>query len=252
MKYIVVVGNMSGPVEVLARALAEATGRTPYEMRMRASVPHGGPTIIGTYGTLEMATKVADRLRTANLTVWVNTPQAFVKRWRYRVARYIELSDSITIEDRGGVRTTIPTTRVMAVISGMGHWTETHLETKTTRKLNVKRAMVGLVSFSKVTTTHQKTTKGGNRFLAIYTGSDCVLFKEEELLYDRLGSLMQPSRTANFMVIKREIERRLSHAKFDDRLLTRAGQTQILGGSVFTPEEDGDLAAALVVQSLIE
>ena len=98
------------------------------------------------------------------------------------------------------------------------------------------------------TLTH--TSEERRHFLLLHSGARPVLvFNEMELLYDGLGSARQLTRQANFLILIGELRRRSPAARFDERLLNRAGQVQLLGPA-FSPEDHLPLAAALLARSL--
>jgi len=78
-------------------------------------------------------------------------------------------------------------------------------------------------------------------------GLPCLLLREGELLYQGLGPLLQPTRTANWTTLLRELRRLAPAATVEERLTTTAGQSAILG--TLSPEHFLDVAAALLVQA---
>ncbi len=249
--FLIAVSGLDGPEEELARTLAAALGKTPYEMRSRARAPRGGPTVVGTYGDGDAAEAVAAKLRAAGLSVIIDTPEAVTGAWERIVGRRIELDGGVALEDRAGVRYEVPPGDVQVLLSGVGHWTETRTETQTTRQFSAGRAILsgGLMVTRKTTTERVTTAQGGDRFLVVYLARRCYLLRETEMQYTGLGDLMEASRTANFLVVQRELLARCTAAVHDDRLLTRAGQLQVLGPA-FPPEDHVELAAALVARTL--
>lgn len=251
--YLVAVSGMSPSVDENARLLATALGKTAYETRSRASVPHGGPTIVATFGALAPAEAVATTLRAAGLRVLMDTPEGLAGRWQSTVGRSVAfVGDEVIVEDRLANAHRIPAGRVDLILAGVGLWEQSHEETQTARKFSAGRAIVsgGLMLTKKQTTTTVSTTKGGDRYLGVYVGPRCYLLTETELQYTGLGDLMQASRAANFITVNREIRARNPAAIYDDRLQTRPGQLQLLGPS-FSPEAYGELAAAVLANTLI-
>lgn len=253
--HFVAVHGMTGPIDALARSLATVLGKTAYEMRSRASAPHGGPTIVGTYSTLDAARTVADALDAAGFQTLVETPDAARGEWRSVFGRKVELGDAgqdLVFEDRAGDRHSVAPATVQLLLAGVGHWTETQTDVQKGRKFSAGRAVLsgGLMLTRKTVTKQTTTQKGGDRYLGVYAAGRCFLLYETQLQYGSLGALMQPSRALNFKVVERELRARCEGAAFDNRLLTRVGQTQVLGPA-FQPESHGDLAAALVARTLI-
>jgi hypothetical protein len=64
-----------------------------------------------------------------------------------------------------------------------------------------------------------------------------------------LGAALQQTRQANFSYLLEELRRHRADARYDDRLLTRAGQVQLLGPSL-SPEQYLDIATSLLAKLL--
>ncbi len=64
------------------------------------------------------------------------------------------------------------------------------------------------------------------------------------VIFSNLGDAMQPSRAANFGWLVDQLRTRAAGAVYDERLMTRAGQKQVLGA--LDVESYTDLAVALV------
>jgi hypothetical protein len=83
-------------------------------------------------------------------------------------------------------------------------------------------------------------------FANLYAGDSSILiFRENGLVYDSLGSALKPSRALNFTYLISELCRRCPDALYDERLLSRAGQVALLGPSL-NPEEHLIVATALL------
>jgi len=90
--------------------------------------------------------------------------------------------------------------------------------------------------------------KDRERFLYIYAPDrQAVVFREYALQYDSLGRALQLSLAANFNHVVAELKRLSPDAMFDDRLLNRANQAQMLG-PLFKPEEHLDIATSLLAK----
>jgi hypothetical protein len=98
--------------------------------------------------------------------------------------------------------------------------------------------------------TLESTTQTREGFFHLYAGEQQTLvFREGGLVYDSLGTALQLTRQANFSYLITELRRRSPGACCDDRLLTRAGQVQLLG-PVLSPENHLDIATSLLAKLL--
>ncbi len=94
------------------------------------------------------------------------------------------------------------------------------------------------------------TNQDREGFFILYAGSNPPLeFRENGLLYESLGQLRKPSRAANFVFLVSELRSRCRAARYDERLLTRAGQAALLGSSLY-PEKHLAVATALLAKVL--
>jgi len=113
--------------------------------------------------------------------------------------------------------------------------------------------MALLTSGLKMTKTTEKnlestleTRKGS---FTCMRGSANAHFREGRLTYEALGIAMQPTRQANFVYLLEELRRHSPEAIYDDRLMNRAGQVQLLGPS-FSPEKHLNIATSLLAKVL--
>ena len=76
-----------------------------------------------------------------------------------------------------------------------------------------------------------------------------VAFYENAVVYEGLGSSRALSRSANFLQLLAELRKRSPAARFDDRLLNKAGAAALLGNRL-DPERHMVIATALLSKTL--
>ena len=132
----------------------------------------------------------------------------------------------------------------------IGHTTE--IQTSKEKSLSLGRAVLtGGIMISKTTkTVREVTTPQREGFFSLYVRENPpLLFREKALLYDTLGPALKLSGAANLLFLVNELRRRCSGARYDERLLNRAGQAALLGPSL-DPEKHLAVATALLSKVL--
>ena len=124
---------------------------------------------------------------------------------------------------------------------------------KTEKKSSIGRAVMtgGLSRSKKVTKTIERTAQEREGFLHVYTRSGGVaVVLETAVDYAGLGEAQPRTRQAGFKQLLAALRERAPDAAFDDRLLTRAGQRQLLGPRL-AAEDHVELASALLASWLV-
>lgn len=247
--YVVAIDRVTADPAEAARALAEVTGRTPYECRPRVQVPDGGPAVISTHAERDAADEIAARARAAGFHATVVDAAEVAARVKSFIVRSLELGpERITLRARDGRWAEVPHDRLALVVRGTATTQERHTEKVTERKLDVGRALLsgGLIASRKHTSEHTTTTTDSEGFAVVYAaGSGPWWCGEGELDYTTLGAAMQPSRLANWNHVLGELRARAKAAVWDESLLRVAMQRQVLGPTL-RAEDDIALAVALV------
>ncbi|MEK6777610.1 MAG: hypothetical protein AABY87_12155 [bacterium] len=251
--HIVAIHNMIGDKENLAKSLASVLGVTVYETRPRLNVPGGGPSVVASFADLRQAEETAQKLRAAGLTAVVLAPDAMESDASRFAVRRFELTDQgIRAESRQGKSPEVLFRDADLILRGTSIVRQTETETIGKRKLDIGRAVMtsGLSITKTEKSTRETTTESREGFFHLYSkGGPVLVFREFEVLYESLGPAMQPSRAANFIYILNELRRRCPHARYDDRLVNRSGQAQLLG-PLLSPEEHLDIAISLLATIL--
>ncbi|MCL5023796.1 MAG: hypothetical protein M1497_10600 [Nitrospirae bacterium] len=250
---MVSVDNLGEDRESLAPALSRALGITVYDALARLRVPGKGPLIITAYAREGIAQDRAGKLAEAGFLALVLGQEEVETEGSRTIVRTFSFGDTgLEIGSRAGENMRVEYSRVDTIISGARIATHGEAETVKGRKFAPGRAVLsgGLIFTKSAKTTLQRTTEQREGFIHLYTeGRRPFVLSESGLLYDSLGALLLPTRAANFGSVLAELRRRCPGARYDDRLLSKAGQVRLLG-PMFDPERYLDLAISLLVRSL--
>lgn len=250
---IVAINNWGKAVDGLSKVLAAALGKTVYEVRSRLLVPRGGPSVVGVFQEPETAEESAAKLRENGFeTVVLRREEVESDHTRFLVRHFEFTTQSLRVEDRQRQTVNLPYGDIQRILYGSAVTVHTEKELVKERKFSAGRAIMtqGLMLTKKTKREVRTEEQDRERFLYLYSQNrPTVVLRENGLRYDALGKALQTSRAANFNHVVSELRRQSPGAVFDDRLLTRGGQAQILG-PLLTPEEHLDLAVALLVKVL--
>jgi hypothetical protein len=249
--HLVAVYKLPEYSEALAKALAGALGKTVYEAAMRLRASKDGPLVVAVCGERAQADELRGKLQEAGFHVIILAEDEVEARFVVRRPAFGE--QGLRVESRQEQGTVVPYGSLRLILRATGITTSTETETETERKLSLGQAV--LTSGLKVTktekTTREKTVEKRESFFHLYTGSPPVfVFPESDLLFDSLGPALQPTRAANFAFVIAELRRRHPGLPYDDRLMNRLAQVQLLGPQL-SPELHLPLALSLLARSLL-
>lgn len=218
-----------------APALAAVLGGTAFDVRHRVLSP--GPCVVAATPDAVVARDLAARLQAAGFPSLVRDADAIARSNIWTVVRSFELGAAgIRATPRQGEPLDIPWSAVRLVVRGTMVDTETTVETHTEKKFDLGRAVAsgGLMRNKKVKVEHTHTEQTREGFFHLYAaGLPVAVFGETTVDYQGLGERMQHTRAVNFVVlidhIREQICELAPHAAYDDRLLTRVGQSVLLG-----------------------
>jgi hypothetical protein len=210
------------------------------------------PRVVATFGQRAPAEQAAEALRKAGLDpVVVGGEQMESDRTRAFLRSFSFGPASVTFGLRDGRSVEVPTADIQLLLRGTRIRHETRTDVTTERRLSVGKAVLtgGLV----MTSTRKKetaiTTEEREGFLAVYAASAPDLIAlETAVQYQGLGDAMQPTRSANFARLIAELRKRAPAAPYDERLITRAGQAQLL--CILAPEPFLDVALTVLAATL--
>ena len=211
--YIVAIDNLGEDREGIARALSEALETTFYDALVRVRVPGKGPLIVAAYKEKNTALERAEKLGAAGFrTLVLGHDEVETDEMRIIIRKFFFGDSELEVEARTGNTVRIEYALIDMIIRGTRIVQNTETETVKDRKFDVGRTILS----------------GG---------------------LDSLGPALQLTRAANFAFVLAELRRRCPRAVYDDRLVSKAGQSRLLG-SMFEPERHLDIAVSLLSRSL--
>jgi hypothetical protein len=250
---IVAVYHWGKAVDELSKALAAALGKTVYEARSRLLVPGEGPSVVAVFPDQEKAEESASKLRGNGFEAVVLRHEEVESDNTRFLARHFEFTvQSLHAEGRQKQTIVLPYGEIKLILYGSAVTVRTEKELVKGRKFSASKAIMtqGLVLTKATKNKVETEEQSRDRFIYLYAPNQpTVVLRENGLLYDSLGKALQSSRAANFNQVVSELRRLCPGAVFDDRLLTRGVQGQILG-PLLTPEEHLDIATALLAKVL--
>jgi hypothetical protein len=235
-----------------AAALAAVLGVTAYNARPRVISP--GPCVVSVSSDEAAAVQLAGALRGAGFATLVRDVAGLDRAERVLGVRTFSLgADAWTVAARDDRRAALRYADLLVMVAGMHVVAHTSTETVTKKKGSLGRAVMtgGLSRSKKIRVKVEHTEQERQRFLHVYTRTGGVaVVLEAQVDYAGLGESRQATRAANFEQLVTGLRERAPQTPYDDRLLTVAGQRQLLGPSI-DAEEHVDLASALVASWVI-
>jgi hypothetical protein len=249
---VLAIYNLRGNEALLARELAAVLQRTVYEASSRVRAPGGGPSVIARYADARAARDAAALLRTRGFDTLLLGGEEIEDDARRFVVRGFELlAEELTVESNGA-RQAVSYQDVELLLRGVRIVLHEPAAPPPTRKLSLMRAALtgGLMLTKPVRPPRQPPVEEREGFLHLYArGMPPLAWREDRLNYRLLGKALLPSRHANFAQVVAELRRRCPAAAYDERLVTRAGQAQLLGPTLST-DEHLDVAISVLAAAL--
>jgi hypothetical protein len=251
--HIVAIYNLPEKKEPLAETLATALGATVYEALSRLRPPGQGPLVVAVSAALGQAEGLLTRLKASGFdAALLKDDEIETEAVRFVVRKFRLGGDALIAESAAEESLALAYSSIELIIRGTAIAQTTVTETVKEKKFDPGMAL--LTSGLKMTKTTEKvlenTIQTREGFFHLYAGDQQKLvFRESGLLYNSLGTALQPTRQANFAYLLAELRRRSPDAFYDDRLLSRAGQVQLLGPSL-SPEKYLDIATSLLARLL--
>jgi hypothetical protein len=247
--HAVVIDRVTGDGEQIARALAQALGCTPYDVRASANAPGGGPAVVSVHADPKAAEATCALVRGAGVTAHVVAVRAI----ELLEARKFELGPTaLGVENREGVAVQIPYAAIDLLLRGARQIQRTQTETVTQKNVAIDRMILsgGLINTRTQETTRTTTQTDADELVVVFAGAETPwVLRERELVYQSLGPALQPSRTANFRFLTGELRSRAPQATWDERLVRPANQSQMLG-RMLRVEEHLEFLVGLVAASV--
>jgi hypothetical protein len=249
--YIVAIQYAPGKGDVMAPALADAMGKTPYEARARLSNPDGGPVVVGNFAEIEPAYAFAGRLRANGIIPILLTPEDVESDARRFLIRGFQLGEHAITVSRRGETAELAYEEIDLILRGVRIAEQVKVKRTEQRKFSPVRAVVtgGLILTKTTREAKNVTTQEREDFLHLYSRSGPVLaFHAGALDYGSLGPALKPSMAANFASLIAALRRAVPEARYDERLASRHGRARMLGPSL--TENHLDVAITLLARML--
>ncbi len=225
-------------------ALAGVLGIAPYDARQQLLGP--GPRVLATFADGDAASRLATALLAAGFDALhldlTSEPVEVVPR------SFTLRAGGMQVMSRDGLPLALRFDRIQVLLRGTRMLSETRTEVTRQRKFSIERAVLtgGLIMTRTDKKEVTRTVDQREGFLYIRAaGVSAVELRESELLYDGLGDLREPTRMGNFTRLVTIIRDGAPQARWDERLLSRRGQLEVLG-TVLTPEDDLDVATSVL------
>jgi hypothetical protein len=239
----------------LAGVLAKVLNVTLFETNSRLRTSGKGPFVVGVFAAEVQATKLADELKSRGFsTVVLNNDEIKVEADQWLVRKFDFGEKDLIVKSNDGRSLTIAYHDIELILHGMGIFSRTSMEATSKRTMSLGNAVLtGGLNITKTTKiTHEITREERERFLTLYAGGlPTLAFHETGLVYDSLGQARGLSRSVNFGHLTAELRRLCTGAQYDERLLSKAGQTALLG-PLLKPEEYMSIATALLAKVFLK
>jgi len=251
--HIIAIHNLPENKEALATTLAAALGATVYEALSRLRSPGKGPFVVGVFAAIGPAEELLKKLRSAGFeAALLKENEIEAEAAGFGVRKFRFSSEALIVESREGESLAIIYSRIDLILRGISILQSASTEIVKEKKFDPGMAL--LTSGLKMTKTTEKTIETTEQtregFFYLYAGDQqTLIFREGGLAYDSLGIALQPTKQANFVYLLEELRRRNPEAIYDDRLLNRAGQAQLLG-PLLSPEKHMNIATSLLAKVL--
>lgn len=251
--HVVAIYNLKDDKQNMAGALAAVLKGTAFEALSRLRAPGSGPFVVGVFAELEQAAALAGQLESGGFSAAVlSAGELETEAGQWSIRRFGLNEHDLRVESVDGQNRTLAYQDIDLILRGTGISSSTSTETTKQRKFDPGAAVLsGGLKMTKLTKTTREVTKEEREgFFTLYAANiPTLLFRENSLVYDALGSARGLSRSANFAQLTAEMRRRCPAALYDDRLLNRAGSAALLGPSL-SPEEHLVVATALLAKAL--
>ncbi len=253
--YIVAINDLTGDKEGRAPELAAALGVTNYEAANRLRAPGIGPFVVFVSAEADRAALLAQDLAKRGFSVLTLSPEEIDVEAKQRGVRRFALDEqALRLDTVWGENHTIPYADVRLLLRGMGISSSTTMETRTERKFDIATAIAsnGLKTTKTVKVKQAVTQEKREGFFNLYAAGGSVFsFFETAVVAEGLGAARALSRSANFLQLLAELRKRCPDARFDDRLLNKAGAAALLGPRL-DPGQHIVVATALLAKAFIK
>ena len=235
-----------GPLPERAHALAAALSCAVVEARQRLVAT---PSVVARVPSAERARELVARLEAAGFAALAFDPETSPFMTRRLHVRSFELrNDRVCVTPRSGDVVEVPFDAVRLIVRGTQTATEVEEKTVTSKKFNPALAVAtgGLVMRTSKSAQVKNTSDSMVGFIHVYaTSGPPLVFSEFNLDFRGLGDALETSRILNMRVLLASLREAAPRASFDERLMRRTGQAQLLGPGL-PPEANLEVASGLL------
>jgi hypothetical protein len=251
--HLVAIHSLNKDKETLAGYLAAVLKVTHYEALTRLRSPGKGPLTVAVFADRERAEHLSEQLHSAGFNSVVLTAEEIAVADCVWIVRSFGLGEhQLHIETEKGKNLDISFGDIDLILRGIRISCGITTETVKNRSISLGRAVLsGGMMITRTTKTKQDvTTEARERFINLYSGhAPIVVFRENAIDYNSLGSAHKLSRSENFAHIVAELRRYCPDARYDERLMNRPAQAALLG-PLLNPEKHLAVATALLAKVL--
>jgi hypothetical protein len=253
--HVLAIYNVKENKQELAGVLATILNVTVFEAHSRLSAPGSGPLVVGVFAEEVQAKKLAGDLKSMGFSaVVLNNDEIKVEADQWLVRKFDFGEKDLIVKTNDGRSLTIAYRDINLILHGIGILSSTSMETISKRTMSLGNAVItGGLKVTKTTKiTHEVTKEERERFLTLY-GADIptLAFHETGLVYDSLGPARGLSRSVNFVKLVAELRHLCKGAQYDERLLSKADQTALLG-PLLKPDKYVFVATALLAKVFLK
>ena len=250
--YLVAIHHWQQETAEVAEVVAAALNILVFEARQK--IIGGEPVVIASFAEQNRAEELAIKITRAGVPAWViDALKVRSNNLQQHASRFELEAQTLQVTTSNGDLLEIgyDTIDLLLVATCSAGQIQT-TETTTQRKFSLGKTLLagGIPLTKKIKKTETISSEERDKTFWLYTYSgERLIFTCQAMNYVGLGEARQITRDLNFTYLLKELQRLAPQAHYNDRLLTRVGQAQILG-QVLNPESDFDLAFAILSQSL--
>lgn len=253
--FIVAIDMPPGQPDSLAKPFAEATGKTNYEALARLRGIGACPLVVATFDKEDPARGLSERLRASGFQcIVLSEVEQNREASAMSVQRITFNPDGMTLGPTAKEAIEIPYAGVRAIVRGTSSVMHTAIEISKEKKFSAGKAIL-TSGLSFTSTTERKIETASEVREGIITlyieNHPPMLLRESGLDYNYLGGLKQATRMANFSKVAGELRARCTQALYDERLLNRQTQAQVLG-PMLSPHKHLHIATAIIRKSIMK
>lgn len=250
--FVVAIYGWREETEEIAQVLAGALGITAFESRQR--LIGGGPSVVASFADQQQARELAEEVSRSGIKTLIVDAAPVRLRDCFVIVRRFEFAErELKIETDNGQHETRPYAKMELLLTATSVIGVSETKTVVEKKFSLGKTLLsgGLAMTKKVERQEDVSSEESEQLLYLYSHDlPTAVFGLNNLNYDCFGAEMKLSRNLNFAHLLSQLRQHATDALFDERLLSRANQTRLLG-SVQGRAASLDLAAEILARCLM-